>query len=114
MLVYGIPADLVDDHLAMGEIQAIKCVKWFAVAMVKVFGEVYLRAPNEAHTSRLLKFNLFEQRVELGIRRSIWEQSRSSSTPLDTYLTSRTSLNKLLQSLLSFLKNQPAVLSFST
>jgi hypothetical protein len=68
MLAYGIP---VDDHLAMGESQVIKCVKRFAVAMVKVFGEVYLRAPNEAHTSRLLEFNLFQQRVELGIRRSI-------------------------------------------
>jgi hypothetical protein len=27
MLAYMIAADLVDDHLAMGEIQAIKCVK---------------------------------------------------------------------------------------
>jgi hypothetical protein len=25
MLAYGIPADLVDDHLAMGESQAIRC-----------------------------------------------------------------------------------------
>ena len=57
MLAYGILADLVDDHLAMGESQAIKCVKRFAVAIVKVFGEVYWRAPNEADTARLLEFN---------------------------------------------------------
>jgi hypothetical protein len=41
----------------MGESQAIKCVKCFAVAMVKVFGEVYLRASNKANTARLLEFN---------------------------------------------------------
>ena len=37
-LAYGIPADLVDDHLAMSESQSIKCVKRFAVAVVEVFG----------------------------------------------------------------------------
>jgi hypothetical protein len=41
----------------MGKSQAIKCVKRFAVAMVKVFGEVYLQAPNDADTTRLLEFN---------------------------------------------------------
>ena len=34
MLAYGILADLVDDHLTMGESQAIICVKRFAVGMV--------------------------------------------------------------------------------
>uniref|UniRef100_A0A452ZHD8 Uncharacterized protein n=1 Tax=Aegilops tauschii subsp. strangulata TaxID=200361 RepID=A0A452ZHD8_AEGTS len=38
MLAYGIPADLIDDHLAMGESQAIMCVKRFAVEIVQVFG----------------------------------------------------------------------------
>jgi hypothetical protein len=57
MLAYGIPADLVVDHLAMGESQVIKYVKRFAVAMVKVFGQIYLRAPNEADTARLLDSN---------------------------------------------------------
>ena len=46
MLAYGIPADLVDDHLAMGESQAIMCVKRFEVGIVQVFGEEYLRSPN--------------------------------------------------------------------
>ena len=57
MLAYGIPADLVDDHLAMGESQAIMCVKRFAVGVVQVFGTEYLRAPNAADTARLLEHN---------------------------------------------------------
>jgi hypothetical protein len=39
MLAYSISDDLVDDQLAMGESQAIKCVKRFAIAIVRVFGE---------------------------------------------------------------------------
>jgi hypothetical protein len=46
MLAYGIPDDLIDDHLAMGESTSILCVKRFAVAIVNVFGSTYLRAPN--------------------------------------------------------------------
>ena len=57
MLAYGIPADLVDDHLAMGESQAIMCVKRFAVGIVQVFGPEYLRAPNAEDTARFLEFN---------------------------------------------------------
>jgi hypothetical protein len=57
MLAYGIPADLVDDHLAMGESTAIKCVKRFVVAIVQLFGPKYLRAPTEEDTARLLEEN---------------------------------------------------------
>jgi hypothetical protein len=39
MLAYSISDDLVDDHLVMGESQAIKCVKRFAIAIVRVFSE---------------------------------------------------------------------------
>jgi hypothetical protein len=53
MVAYGIPEDLVDDHLAMGESQAIECVKCFVVAIVRMFGTNYLRAPNPEHTARL-------------------------------------------------------------
>jgi hypothetical protein len=41
----------------MGDSQAIKFVKQFAVRIMKVFGEVYLRAPNAEDTTRLLEFN---------------------------------------------------------
>jgi hypothetical protein len=57
MLAYRISADLVDDHLAMGESQVIECVKHFAIAIVEVFGEHYLRAPNAKDTARLLAMN---------------------------------------------------------
>jgi hypothetical protein len=35
MLAYGIPTDLVDDHLAMSDIQAIKCAKCFLISIVR-------------------------------------------------------------------------------
>ena len=57
MLAYGIPADLVDDHLAMGESQAIMCVKHFAVRIVQVFGQEYLRSLNVEDAARLLEMN---------------------------------------------------------
>ena len=57
MLAYGIPADLVHDHLAMGESQAIMCVKRFAVGIVQVFGQEYLRSPNAEDAARLLEMN---------------------------------------------------------
>jgi hypothetical protein len=40
----------------MGESQAIKCVKRFAIAIVRVFNEEYLRTPNAQDTARLLEF----------------------------------------------------------
>jgi hypothetical protein len=55
MLAYGIPADLVDDHFDMSASQDIECVKRFVVAIVRVFGATYLRAPNEGDTARLLE-----------------------------------------------------------
>jgi hypothetical protein len=36
---------------------AIECVKYFAIAIVEVFGEHYLRAPNAKDTARLLATN---------------------------------------------------------
>uniref|UniRef100_A0A453J9E7 DDE Tnp4 domain-containing protein n=1 Tax=Aegilops tauschii subsp. strangulata TaxID=200361 RepID=A0A453J9E7_AEGTS len=57
MLTYGILVDLADDHLAMGESQAIMCVKRFAVGVVQVFDPEYLRAPNAEDASRLLEMN---------------------------------------------------------
>jgi hypothetical protein len=49
--------DLVNDHLAMGEIQAIKCVKHFQVAMVDLFRPVYSRAPNAQDMAKPWKIN---------------------------------------------------------
>jgi hypothetical protein len=39
----------------IGESQGIKCAKGFAVGIVEMFGEVYLRVFNAQDTTRLLK-----------------------------------------------------------
>jgi hypothetical protein len=57
MLAYEIPANLVDDHLVMVESQAIECIKHFAIAIVEVFSEHYLRAHNAEDTAKLLVMN---------------------------------------------------------
>jgi hypothetical protein len=57
MLAYCISVDLVYDHLAICESQAIMCVNPFAVAMVEVFRLEYLRAPNAQDMARLLEHN---------------------------------------------------------
>ena len=41
----------------MGESQAIMCVKRFAVGIVQVFGQEYLRSPNAEDAARLLEVN---------------------------------------------------------
>jgi hypothetical protein len=41
----------------MGESQSIECVKRFAVAIVRVFGTSYLRAPNAEDTAKFLVDN---------------------------------------------------------
>jgi hypothetical protein len=55
--------------LAMGESQTIKCVKHFVVAIVWVFGEECLRAPNAQDMARVLEFN--KNRGFLGMLSSI-------------------------------------------
>jgi hypothetical protein len=56
MLAYGIPTDLVDDHLAVGESQAIKCFKRIVVAIVRVLGVEYLRSSDAQDTARLVEY----------------------------------------------------------
>jgi len=57
MLAYGIPADFLDDSVRLGESTIIECLKHFVKAVVEVFGEEYLRAPNAQDISRLLAIN---------------------------------------------------------
>nr|XP_020187407.1 putative nuclease HARBI1 [Aegilops tauschii subsp. strangulata] len=56
-MAYGVPADYIDDNLAMAESTSIFYVKQFAITMVEVFGPQYLRAPNAQDTQRLLEMN---------------------------------------------------------
>ncbi|XP_061951875.1 uncharacterized protein LOC133674679 [Populus nigra] len=60
ILAYGIPADLTDEYLQIGESTAIESLRAFVKAIVEVFGDWYLRAPNEADICRLLSIG--EQR----------------------------------------------------
>jgi hypothetical protein len=59
-LAYGIPADLTDEYLRIGETTAIESLRAFVKAIVEVFGDWYLRAQNEADVCRLLSIG--EQR----------------------------------------------------
>jgi hypothetical protein len=69
ILAYGIPADLTDEYLRIGETTAIESLRAFVKVIVEVFGDWYLRAPNEADICRLLSIG--EQRGFPGMLGSI-------------------------------------------
>ncbi|KAF8390509.1 hypothetical protein HHK36_025036 [Tetracentron sinense] len=54
MLAYGVAADAVDDYVRIGESTSIESLRRFVRAVVEVFGEEYLRSPNNDDISRLL------------------------------------------------------------
>ena len=54
MLSYGVPADFLDQYIHIGESTVIQSLRRFVKAVVEVFGEEYLRFPNENDTARLL------------------------------------------------------------
>jgi hypothetical protein len=69
ILAYGIPANLIDEYLRIGETTAIESLRAFVKAIVEGFGDWYLRAPNEADICRLLSIG--EQRGFPGMLGSI-------------------------------------------
>ena len=54
MLTYGVAADATDDYVRIGESTAIESLRRFVSAVVEVFGDEYLKSPNEDDTARLL------------------------------------------------------------
>lgn len=56
-LAYGMPADTVDEYLRIGESTSIDCLKNFCIAIIDVFGEEYLRTPNEEDIRRITAVN---------------------------------------------------------
>ncbi len=54
MLCYGIAADAVDEYVRIGGSTVIESFNRFVVAIDEVFGEEYLRTPNENDIARLL------------------------------------------------------------
>ncbi|XP_062206263.1 uncharacterized protein LOC133908286 [Phragmites australis] len=57
MLAYDAPADSLDECLRLGESTIIESMRRFVNAVVQVFGDEYLRSPNEEDTARLLAIN---------------------------------------------------------
>ena len=57
VIAYGVPADYADAYLHIGEDTTIKSVCIFAKTIIKLYGKIYLRAPNEEDTVRLMAMN---------------------------------------------------------
>jgi hypothetical protein len=57
ILAYGIPADYADEYLRIGEDTSMESVRRFCKVMIRMYGPVYLRAPNEQDTVRLMAQN---------------------------------------------------------
>ena len=54
MLTYGVPADATDEYVRIGESITQESLRKFVKAVIEIFGEEYLRSPNENDTARLL------------------------------------------------------------
>jgi hypothetical protein len=57
MLAYDVPADSMDEVVRLAESTMIEAFKHFVEAVVDVYGDQYLRAPNEEDTRKLLASN---------------------------------------------------------
>nr|XP_051229481.1 uncharacterized protein LOC127347322 [Lolium perenne] len=57
VLAYGIPADYTDEYLRIGQDTTTESVRRFAKLVIRLYGDVYLRAPNEEDTKRLMEMN---------------------------------------------------------
>jgi hypothetical protein len=54
MLIYGVPADVTDEYVRIGESTALESLRKFIAAIVDLFEDEYLRHPNEADKARLM------------------------------------------------------------
>ena len=54
LLAYGVAADALDEYICIGESTALEALRKFNVAVVEIFGQEYMRLPNEEDTARLL------------------------------------------------------------
>jgi hypothetical protein len=57
VLAYGVPADYTDEYLRIGQDTTTESVRRFAKLVIRLYGETYLRAPNEEDTKRLMETN---------------------------------------------------------
>jgi hypothetical protein len=54
MLTYGVAADATDEYVRIGESTPLESLRRFVHAIIEVFGDEYLRSPNEKDIERLL------------------------------------------------------------
>ena len=54
MLAYGVAADAVNDYVRIAKSTSIESLKIFVQVVIDVFGNEYLRTPNNANLCRLL------------------------------------------------------------
>ncbi|XP_024315894.1 uncharacterized protein LOC100825708 [Brachypodium distachyon] len=57
MLAYGVPVDSVDEIVSLAQSTMIDIFKKFVRAVVEIYGDQYLRAPNVEDTKRLIAMN---------------------------------------------------------
>jgi hypothetical protein len=57
ILAYGLPADVVDEYVRIGESITQRVLDHFCRAIIACFGEQYLDASNAADITRLLEIN---------------------------------------------------------
>ncbi|XP_020198460.1 uncharacterized protein [Aegilops tauschii subsp. strangulata] len=57
VIAYGIPADYTDEYLRIGQDTTMASVCRFAKLVIRLYGDEYLRAPNEEDTKRLMEMN---------------------------------------------------------
>ena len=69
ILAYGTPADSVDEYIRIGKSTAIESLRRFVKAVIAMFGNHYLRSPNNIDIARLLQTG--EQRGFLSMLGSI-------------------------------------------
>ena len=69
ILAYGTPADSVDEYIRIRESTAIKSLRRFVKAVIAMFGDHYLRSPNNIDIAQLLQTG--EQRGFPGMLGSI-------------------------------------------
>jgi len=54
MISYGVPADFMDQYFRIGESTVIESLRRLVRVIIEVFGDEYVRSPNEQDTARLL------------------------------------------------------------
>jgi hypothetical protein len=53
-LAYGMATDMIDEYLKLGKSNALECLKYYCVSIIKYFGVDFLRRPTVTDTQCLL------------------------------------------------------------